>query len=198
MGRHYLIGHGERLSEPIVLPRGGATPKDIYTYEESRARLQPELHSAIANLPDDPALAPNDVHVLQMVLHPKYLAKSYHPSGLLRAAGLSLVGSKPVRITTADDPDKGARLSRTLLVAGHRQSLEHFDSLLQDPTFDVKSTQVSRTSSESSVSTTTHSMTSIIPRLPMTHGTNWFSMSWTRIWRQIIPRSSWSSRKGSE
>lgn len=72
MGRHYLIGHGERLSEPIVLPRGGATPKDIYTYEESRARLQPELHSAIANLPDDPALAPNDVHVLQMVLHPKY------------------------------------------------------------------------------------------------------------------------------
>ena len=57
MGRHYLIGHGERLSEPIVLPRGGATPKDIYTYEESRARLQPELHSAIANLPDDPALA---------------------------------------------------------------------------------------------------------------------------------------------
>ncbi len=66
------------------------------------------------------------------------------------------------------------------------------------PTFDVKSTQVSRTSSESSVSTTTHSMTSIIPRLPMTHGTNWFSMSWTRIWRQIIPRSSWSSRKGSE
>lgn len=133
MGRHYLIGHGERLSEPIVLPRGGATPKDIYTYEESRARLQPELHSAIANLPDDPALAPNDVHVLQMVLHPKYLAKSYHPSGLLRAAGLSLVGSKPVRITTADDPDKGARLSRTLLVAGHRQSLEHFDSLLQDP-----------------------------------------------------------------
>lgn len=198
MGRHYLIGHGERLSEPIVLPRGGATPKDIYTYEESRARLQPELHSAIANLPDDPALAPNDVHVLQMVLHPKYLAKSYHPSGLLRAAGLSLVGSKPVRITTADDPDKGARLSRTLLVAGHRQSLEHFDSLLQDPAFDVKSTQVSRTSSESSVSTTTHSMTSIIPRLPMTHGTNWFSMSWTRIWRQIIPRSSWSSRKGSE
>ena len=198
MGRHYLIGHGERLSEPIVLPRGGATPKDIYTYEESRARLQPELHSAIANLPDDPALAPNDVHVLQMVLHPKYLAKSYHPSGLLRAAGLSLVGSKPVRITTDDDPDKGARLSRTLLVAGHRQSLEHFDSLLQDPAFDVKSTQVSRTSSESSVSTTTHSMTSIIPRLPMTHGTNWFSMSWTRIWRQIIPRSSWSSRKGSQ
>ena len=195
MGRHYLIGHGERLSEPIVLPRGGATPKDIYTYEESRARLQPELHSAIANLPDDPALAPNDVHVLQMVLHPKYLAKSYHPSGLLRAAGLSLVGSKPVRITTADDPD--VCLGRCWWRdTGNRWSISI--PCCRTPTFDVKSTQISRTSSESSVSTTTHSMTSIIPRLPMTHGTNWFSMSWTRIWRQIIPRSSWSSRKGSE
>lgn len=198
MGRHYLIGHGERLSEPIVLPRGGATPKDIYTYEESRARLQPELHSAIANLPDDPALAPNDVHVLQMVLHPKYLAKSYHPSGCSgRPAcpwwAASRYESQRPTIQTKVHVCLGRCWWRD---TGNRWSISI--PCCRTPAFDVKSTQVSRTSSESSVSTTTHSMTSIIPRLPMTHGTNWFSMSWTRIWRQIIPRSSWSSRKGSE
>lgn len=68
MGRHYLIGHGERLSEPIVLPRGGATPKDIYTYEESRARLQPELHSAIANLPD--GTMPENISDLELLKVP--------------------------------------------------------------------------------------------------------------------------------
>ena len=136
MGMHYLIGHGERLSEPIVLPHGGNKTKDIYTYEESRERLRPELHAAIANLPKDPEIAPDDVHVLQFVLHPKYLAKSYHPSGLIKMVGLSLVGSKPTRITTSDPSSSDARLSRTLLVAGRRQSLEHFDSLLQDPDLD--------------------------------------------------------------
>lgn len=136
MGMHYLIGHGERLSEPIVLPHGGNKTKDIYTYEESRERLRPELHAAIANLPKDPEIAPDDVHVLQFVLHPKYLAKSYHPSGLIKMVGLSLVGSKPTRITTSDTSSSDARLSRTLLVAGRRQSLEHFDSLLQDPDLD--------------------------------------------------------------
>lgn len=134
MGIHYLIGHGERLSEPIVLPRGGNNPKDIYTYEESRERLQPELHTAIDNLPRDSELAPDDVHVLQFVLHPKYLAKSYHPSGLIKMADLSLVGSKPVRIMASDDPGNGACLSKALLLAGHRRSLEYLDLLLQNPT----------------------------------------------------------------
>ena len=133
---HYLIGHGERLSEPIVLPHGGNKLKDIYTYEESRKRLQPELHAVIANLPRNPEIAPDDVHVLQFVLHPKYLAKSYHPSGLIKMANLSLIGSKPIRITTSDASGRDARLSRTLLVAGHRQSLERFDSLLQNPVLD--------------------------------------------------------------
>lgn len=133
MGIHYLIGHGERISEPIVLPHGGKTPEDIYSYEESRQRLQPELHEAINNLPQNPDLAPDDVHVLQFILHPRYLAKSYHPSALLSVAGLSLVGSKPIRINTSDNPEIGQRISKTLLVAGNRHSLEHLDSLLQEP-----------------------------------------------------------------
>lgn len=133
MGTHYLIGHGEKLSEPISIPHGFGPSPDIYTYEQSRARLQPELHEAIDRLPKDRELAPDGVHVLQLVLHPKYIAKSYHPSALIKMANLSLVGSKPVRTMISDDPDRGSCQSKALLVAGNIRSLEHLDSLLQNP-----------------------------------------------------------------
>ena len=183
---HYLIGHGERLSEPIVLPHGGNKLKDIYTYEESRKRLQPELHAVIANLPRNPEIAPDDVHVLQFVLHPKYLAKSYHPSGLIKMANLSLIGSKPIRITTSDASGRDARLSRTLLVAGHRQSLERFDSLLQNPVLDRDEYSGIGDIVKIERSAITHSLTNTIPRHPTMTGTNWYSINWTRDWLRII------------
>lgn len=134
MSRHYLISGGEKLSEPTSIQRGMGPKKPVYTYNDSRIRLQPELYAAIQNLPIDTALAPNDVHVMQFVLHPSYLAKSYHPKALLEMAKLTLVGSKPVRITPEAGPDNHQeRLSSALLVAGKRESFKDFDSLLRQP-----------------------------------------------------------------
>ena len=47
MSTHYLIGRGEQLSSDIDIQRGGRGKEPVYTFEESRERLQPELHSII-------------------------------------------------------------------------------------------------------------------------------------------------------
>lgn len=132
MSRHYLIGHGEQISEPITPVRGGAPKSDIYTFEESCERLQPELHRAIQLLPTERAFSPNDVQVMQFILHPSYLAKSSHPSSFIRSTGLTLLGSKPLRITTADRPNEPPRISSSLLIAGKRRSFEKLDQELQN------------------------------------------------------------------
>jgi hypothetical protein len=136
MSRHYLIGRGEQLSSTIGAIKGGGGNKEpVYTFEESQERLQPELHATVQGLTTDKRLAPNDVHVMQFVLHPAFIAKSYHPSTLINSAGLSVVGSKPIRIRTDDRPDTSERYTSSLLVAGTGGSFRNLDGMLsrEDP-----------------------------------------------------------------
>ncbi|MEK0263842.1 S8 family peptidase [Bifidobacterium mongoliense] len=136
MSRHYLIGRGEQLSSAIDAIKGGGGSKEpVYTFEESQERLRPELHAAVQGLTTDKRLAPNDVHVMQFVLHPAFIAKSYHPSTLINSAGLSVVGSKPIRVRTDDQPDASERYTSSLLVAGTRGSFRNLDVMLsrEDP-----------------------------------------------------------------
>jgi hypothetical protein len=131
MSRHYLIGRGEQLSSAIDGTKGGRRNKEpVYTFEESRERLQPELHAAVQGLTTDKRLAPNDVHVMQFVLHPAFIAKSYHPSTLFNSTGLSVVGSKPIRMRIEDQPNASERYTSSLLVAGTRKSFRNLDEML--------------------------------------------------------------------
>ena len=76
---------------------------------------------------------------MQFILHPAFIAKSYHPSKLLNNSNLSLVGSKPASIKTADQPDESKRYTSSLLVAGTKRSFSHLDDLLnrEDPSVGV-------------------------------------------------------------
>ena len=92
---NYLLGNGERLTEPVTMPTGGGEKEPPYTLDVARDRLVPMLLSAADRVDALPAAAcPDGQAVLGMVLHPEYLAKSYFPSGLLREVGLRQIGSR--------------------------------------------------------------------------------------------------------
>src|SRR5687767_5518219 len=95
----FLIGYGERLTEPIRHPPGGGGAPSPYSSSDARARLAPQVAraaSAARRLPT--AACPDDRVVSVMTLHPQFVAKSHYPGQLLRAAGFEQVGSRPRQI----------------------------------------------------------------------------------------------------
>lgn len=132
--RNFLLGKGERLTEDIVVRSGGAPKAAPYTFAEARARLVPKLVSAvkaIEALPDD--ACPQDQAVVALTLNPEYIAKSYFPHDLLKAAGITSVGSRPLRMT----PEKRSRdrapesaITTELFVMGPRDSFRYLSDQL--------------------------------------------------------------------
>lgn len=95
----FLIGFGERLTEPVVVRRGGNSPVPAYAPEQARERLGDDVSDVMQSVDRLPALAcPRDEIVAVMTLHPTFLAKSYFPSTLLETVGLESVGSRPTEI----------------------------------------------------------------------------------------------------
>ncbi|MCY4007003.1 MAG: S8 family peptidase [Rhodobacteraceae bacterium] len=100
--QNFLLGKGERLTSNIVVKHGGAPKEAPYTLEEARERLAPMVAEAVVKIDDLPkAACPGDEAVISLSLHPEYIAKSHFPSGLLREAGIEVVGSRPRQITPA-------------------------------------------------------------------------------------------------
>lgn len=127
---NYLLGYGERLAESVDIKFGGGEKKAPYPFSEARARLSVMAANTTAELKDLPDDAcPGDEAVVSLTLHPEYLAKSYYPAGLLRAAGLRPVGSRARTVA----PEKRSRnrqsieaVTTQLFVAGTRTSFENF------------------------------------------------------------------------
>lgn len=98
--RNFLLGKGERLTEPVIVPSGGAAKESPYTFYEAKERLQPMLDNLadkVRSLPDE--ICPGGLTVATITLNPEYIAKSYHPTELLRSVGLRSIGSKKRNIT---------------------------------------------------------------------------------------------------
>lgn len=126
--RNFLLGYGERLTEPIPPVASGAKKRLPYTLEQSRERLAPLAAAAAAAIQDLPQLAcPRDEAVAILTLHPQFIAKTYFPDELLDAADLRAVGSRPAVVTPQAWTRKGEEPAPTpsteLYVAGPRQSL---------------------------------------------------------------------------
>jgi len=80
----FLIGRGELLTREIPPPKTKPAAQAVYTFDQAKARLLPELRSAAAALRALPADArPGDLAVVGLTLHPQYLARSYFPSKAL-------------------------------------------------------------------------------------------------------------------
>ena len=133
---NFLLGYGERLVEPVSVEPGGGPKSYAYTFDEAKKRIAPlakKTSKALDRLPD--AACPNDEAVGIITLHPQWLAKSYHPSTLLRAVGLETVGSRPKRVK----PEKWTRKppveeapSTELFVAGPRSAFRTWASDLPE------------------------------------------------------------------
>ncbi|MCC5655361.1 S8 family peptidase, partial [Nostoc sp. XA013] len=128
--RNFLLGKGERLTEP-VLPAGRKVSRDApYTFEEARDRLKPMVESAINRMSDLPAAAkPGNQVVASILLNPEYIAKSYYPESILKAYGLRAVGSKPARIKPEKrsfDREPTEKPTSELFVAGPVSSFRRF------------------------------------------------------------------------
>lgn len=133
---NFLIGHGERLTVDIKAPKRGGKKAEVYTLAEARFRLTPQFSAAASNLDHLPAEAcPRDFAVARLTLNPAFIAKSYFPTGLLRAVGLESVGSQTVRLTPERWSKQGQPIecsTTELFVAGKRSSFRHIPEWAQE------------------------------------------------------------------
>lgn len=123
---NFIIGRGELLTSDVTVRRGMEPPQPIYSLAKAVEKLEPQIASTSTVIRQLPAAAcPADFAVAKLTLHPAYIAKSYYPASLLRAAELVSVGSRNVTITPEKWRKKGEPTpSRTnqLLVAGKRRA----------------------------------------------------------------------------
>jgi hypothetical protein len=122
---NFLIGHGESLVTKVTQNTGPGEKAHPYEFEERVKTLTPALHdvlSEIDSLPD--AACPDDEAVVAVTLHPSYLARSYHPSKILRELGLRQVGSREETVEPMRSVRKTPITKTTeLFIAGPRKSL---------------------------------------------------------------------------
>ncbi|CAN7565034.1 S8 family peptidase [Pseudarthrobacter oxydans] len=138
---NFILGYGERLSEPVPPPGKKMDAKKFpYTPEEAIIRLLPQIHGVnreLSDLPND--VFPDDEAVAAITLHPQFLAKSYFPETLLNGALLRAIGSTRELVVPEKWTKKGnPELSPTtkLFVAGARSSFERWAGMIESSDLD--------------------------------------------------------------
>lgn len=130
-----LLGNGQALVGPTDWPNPGGRKGDVYSLQQARDHLHPQLElfvqSAVRIAPE---AAPRGQVVGKVLVHPEYLAKSFFPAGVLRAAGLAHIGTRSKSVAPRHrlrkrDPDK-PMLTAELLVAGTPAEFKVLDQLL--------------------------------------------------------------------
>jgi hypothetical protein len=128
---NYLIGKGELLVTDTIGAGGGGDKHPVYTFAQARSRLMPMIRETKRSIDTLPAEAcPDDQAVAALTVNPEYIAKSYFPTELLKAVGLTTVGSRPRKIK----PEKRSRgrepeetLTTQLFVMGRRDAFRNWD-----------------------------------------------------------------------
>ncbi|WP_031409584.1 S8 family peptidase [Thiomonas sp. FB-Cd] len=133
MATRFLIGQGELLAYDIPPPPIIPSKAHPYTLAQAKEFLVPRMLSTALAMQDLAADAcPDDVAVAKIDLHPAYIAKSFFPKDLLRAADLTSIGSRTVRVKPRNDVRKKApEISDTteLFVAGTRAAFAKLPSI---------------------------------------------------------------------
>jgi hypothetical protein len=139
MPKNYLLGSGEKMAEPFRKPRRKFDKLEVYTNGETKARLMPQLISALDYNAKIPILAkPENNIVLKVILNPAYLAKSYFPAKIIENHSLRVIGSRnismtPVKWNKKADPFEANTLQ--LFVAGKTKDFERLGDSLNKETF---------------------------------------------------------------
>ena len=125
---NFLLGKGERLTEAVRIQSGGGEKGAPYSFLEAKKRLEPMLNNVlekIEHLPQD--ACPDDYAIATLTLNPEYIAKTYHPTELLRAVGLNTVGSKPRQVVPSkrsNGRNPEPAMTTELFVSGKRTAFK--------------------------------------------------------------------------
>lgn len=132
---NFLLGNGEKLTGPVLVPSGGGEKNPPYTLTEVRRRLKERAHIAreqIEALP--PSACPGGEVVLSLTMHPRYISKSDFPNTLLNSLGLRSVGNRTAKVK----PEKWGiqkhpteALTEEIFVAGPRQRVLRLESFIE-------------------------------------------------------------------
>ncbi|WP_011296160.1 S8 family peptidase [Cupriavidus necator] len=127
--KNILIGYGETLVSPVKLAKGGGDKRYPYEFSTARARLSKKIQNVVEEVKSaDPATTPHGEAVVEMTLHPAFLAKSYFPQQLLSEFSLRHVGSKgrylhPEKSLRKVVPEEG-EAAPVLFIAGSKDNFE--------------------------------------------------------------------------
>lgn len=127
----FLIGNGESLVSRATASSGPPSKVHPYQFEERAETLAPLIQNVLTEIDQLPAGAcPHDEAVIAVTLHPSYIAKSYHPTGMLRELGLRQVGSRERSIDPMRSVRKESiRKTTELFIAGPRKALHRLNPL---------------------------------------------------------------------
>lgn len=123
---NFLLGRGERLAREVHVKPGGGTKNPPYDLSRALSRLEPRLRTvtrAVASLPPEALF--DDEAVVTVTMHPRYVAKSDFPQGLLSAFGLRPVGSRSRVLAPENwgiDSHGDTGLAEDIFVAGRRSA----------------------------------------------------------------------------
>jgi len=125
---NFLLGYGERLTQPMAAPPSKMDKHFPYTINEAVERLTPEFTATATRLKELPSTAnPDGMTVAALTLHPSFVAKSYYPDALLKELKLTQIGSKETRVKpdkwTRKEPTKEVR-STLIYVKGSTQAFD--------------------------------------------------------------------------
>ncbi|PZP29166.1 MAG: hypothetical protein DI594_17760 [Shewanella oneidensis] len=131
--KNVLIANGHELIGQLSWPSGGGPKWLPYTINDVRQVLHNQIQSIVTTANSTPPIfAPRGEVIAKVILHPAFLAKSYFPAGVLRDAGLSIVGSCPVKIIprkTRDDEPK-TQETASIFVSGTANDFAAMDTRL--------------------------------------------------------------------
>lgn len=131
---NYLLGRGERLTESVSVPSGGAPKNPPYTFASAKRRLSLKLSETVSEMSSLPAAAcPRDEAVAVVTLHPRYVAKSDFPRDLLEQVGVRAVGSR-LRMVEPEqwgiNKHPAQAMGQDIFVAGPRTNFRRWTSQL--------------------------------------------------------------------
>lgn len=133
---NFLLGRGELLTHDIKGPKRSMGKAEVYTLTQARLRLAPQFARTAEVLDALPAEAcPGDFGVARLMMNPSFIARSYFPTGMLRAVGLESIGSRTVKVTPEAWTKKGPPQECTtteLFVAGKRRAFRNIIERTQE------------------------------------------------------------------
>lgn len=130
---NFLIGQGEKLTSPVVVPTGGSPKNMPYDFSTTRKRLSADIISAndyFRSLPID--TCPKNQSVAIITMHPRFVSKSDFPISLLNSIGFKTLGSRQKVITpelwgVSKHPE--AAPTEQIFVSANREVFYHLPDL---------------------------------------------------------------------